>query len=136
MKRAIVALTMLTIAGCASTHSKGQQGSASHPPEPQIIQTLYGRPANEPVPVTVTGDGYFTAEGMRISFLRVCAETTLKDGNDSFALFHYAMMEPHPHHYEAHGDIVETHGHYDEHSKNVFDARKVLADPGFPARHR
>jgi hypothetical protein len=132
MKRAISALIVLTIAGCASTRSKGQQGSASHPPEPQIIQTLYGQPPNGgPIPVTLTADGYFTAEGMRISFLRECAETTLRDGNDSFALFHYAMMEPRPRHYEARGDIVETHGHYDERSKNVFDARKVLADPGF-----
>ena len=73
---------------------------------------------------------------MRISFLRECAETTLKDGNDSFALFHYAMMEPRPHHYEAHGEIVESHGHFDDRGKNVYDARKVLADPGFQQRGR
>jgi hypothetical protein len=132
MKRAIWALMIFVVAGCSSMHSKGQQGSASHPPDPQIIQTAYGRPpTNGVIPVNLTADGYFTAEGMQISFLRECAEATLKDGNDSFAVFHYSMMEPRPRHYEAHGEIVETHGHYNDPRKSVFDARKVLADPGF-----
>jgi len=112
-------------------HSKGQQGSASHPPDPDIMYTTFGSPNNLPIPVTLTGDGYFTAEGMRISFLHECAETTLHHGNDSFALFHYSMSEPRPHHYEAHGDIVEVKGHYEDAKKNVFDARRVLADTGF-----
>jgi len=134
MKRGTAALmVMLTIVGCATTrsaHSLGQQGRTYHPPEPHIVQITAGRPPTDgPVPVTLTADGYFTAEGLRTSFLRECAEATLKDGNDSFALFHYMMMETRPHHYEAHGEIVEAHGRIDDHRKNVFDARKVLADP-------
>ena len=113
-------------------HSLGQQGSASHPPDSQI-----SRPAGElppssgPVPVTLTTDGYFTAEGMRISFLRECAENTTKDGYDSFALSHYTMTEPRPRHYEAHGIIIEIRGSTEDRRKNIFDARKVLAACAF-----
>ena len=124
---------LLAIAGCAtmrSTHSLGQQGSPYHPPDAEISRSQgTPPPTNGPVPVILSADGYFTAEGMRISYLRECAETTLKDGYDSFALFHYAMMEPRPRHYEARGEIVEAHGRIDDRGKNVFDARKVLADP-------
>jgi hypothetical protein len=134
MKRGTLGLmVMLTVAGCATTWPMpppAQQGSRYHPPEPKLIQTQYGRPpTNGPVPVNLTADGYFTAEGLRISFLRECAEATLKDGNDSFALFHYKMMEPRPRHYEAHGEIVEARGRIEDRGKNVFDARKVLAEP-------
>jgi hypothetical protein len=135
MKRVIPALmaALFLIAGCAtmrSTHSLGQQGSPYHPPDPQLVHSqTEPPPTSRPVPVNLSADGYFTAEGMRISFLRECAENTLKDGYDSFALFHYAMMQPHPRHYEAHGTIIEAHGRVEDRSKNVFDARKVLADP-------
>ena len=134
MKRGIPALiaALLLIAGCASMrsmHSLGQQGSPYHPPDAETRSQETPPPTNGPVPVSLSADGYFTAEGMRISFLRECAETTLKDGYDSFALFHYAMMEPQPRHFEAHGDIVEARGRIDDRGKNVFDARKVLADP-------
>lgn len=118
------------IAGCASTQSHKLRASADYPPEPKIVQTIAGQPPNSgPVPVTLTADGYFTAEGIRISFLRECAEATLKGGYDSFALFHYTMSEPRPHHYEAHADIVEAQGRVDDLGKDVFDARKVLANP-------
>ena len=137
MKRGIseLVVALLLIAGCASgrsTLSLGQQGSPYHPPDPQISHPSGELPPTSgPIPVNLTTDGYFTAEGMRISFLRECAENTLKDGYDSFALFHYAMMEPRPRHYEAHGTIVEARGHREDHGQNIFDARKVLADPGF-----
>ena len=142
MKRGIPALmaALLLTTACASAQSMrspGQQGSPYHPPDPQIGHSETSHPQGElpptsgPIPVNLTADGYFTAEGMRISFLRECAEATLKDGYDSFALFHYAMMEPRPRHYEAHGDIVEARCRIEDRSKNVFDARKVLADPGF-----
>jgi hypothetical protein len=137
MKRGIPALmaALLLTTACASAQSMrspGQQGSAYPPPDPEISYPQGELPpTNGPIPVNLTADGYFTAEGIRISFLRECAEATLKDGYDSFALFHYAMMEPRPRHYEAHGDIVEARGRIEDRSKNVFNARKVLADPGF-----
>ena len=132
MRRILSAAAFLVVlAGCTTKRPPAQQGSAYHPPEPKVFQTNPEHPTSAPVPVTLTADGYFSADGMRTSFLRECAEATLKDGNDSFALFHYVMTEPHPHHYEAHGEIVETKGDYDDRRKNVFDARKVLADPGF-----
>jgi hypothetical protein len=142
MKRGIPALmaALLLIAGCASAQSMrspGQQGSAYHPPDPEIIYPQGELPSTSgPIPVNLTADGYFTAEGMRVSFLRECAEATLKDGYDSFALLHYAMMEPRPRHYEAHGTIVEAHGRVEDPSKSVFDARKMLADPGFEKQTR
>lgn len=124
---------MLLIAGCAtmrSMHSQGQQGSPYHPPDVQATGPIGAPPPTSgPIPVNLTADGYFTAEGIRISFLRECAEQTLKDGNNSFALFHYTMAEPRQRHYEAHGEIVESHQRVEDPSKNVFDARKVLADP-------
>jgi hypothetical protein len=110
---------LLLIIGCASK------------PSVHALQEPELPPTSGPIPVTLTADGFFTPAGMRISFLRECAETTIKDGNDSFALFHYAMMQPGPHHYEAHGEIVEAPGHVEDPGKNIFDARKVLADPGF-----
>jgi hypothetical protein len=147
MKRGIPALmaALLLIAGCASAQSMrspGQQGSVYHPPDPQISHSEISHPQGElpstsgPIPVNLTADGYFTAEGMRISFLRECAEATLKDGYDSFALFHYAVMEPRPRHYEAHGTIVEARGRMEDPSKSAFDARKMLADPGFEKQAR
>src|ERR1700722_3954073 len=99
MKWGIVPATvaMLAIAGCAtarSMHSQGQQGSAYHPPDEQTIHsTGTPPPTSGPIPVGLTADGYFSAEGMRISFLRECAETTLKNGYDSVALFHYTMQQ-------------------------------------------
>jgi hypothetical protein len=110
---------LLMIGGCASRPSVRPIG------EPELP------PASEPIPVTLNANGHFTAEGMRISFLRECAETTAKDGYDSFELFHYVLMQPGPRHYEAHGEIVEARDRIEHQGKNVFDARKVLADPGF-----
>src|ERR1700676_4982333 len=107
MKWGVPALmvALLVFAGCAtarSIRSPGQQGSAYHPPDPEISHPQGELPpTSRPIPVNLTADGHFTAEGMRTSFLRECAENTLKDGYDSFALFHYAMMEPRPRHYEA-----------------------------------
>jgi len=137
MKWAIVPATvaMLAIAGCAtaqSMHSQGQQGSAYHPPDAQTIHsTGTPPPTSGPIRVGLTADGYFSPEGMRISFLRECAETTLKNGYDSFALFHYAMKQTAPRLFEAHGEIVESRGRMEDRSKDIFDARKVLADKGF-----
>ena len=147
MKRGIPALMaalLLTTARASaqSMRSPGQQGSADHPPDLRISHSEIIHPQGElpstsaPIPVNLTADGYFTAEGMRISFLRECAEATLKDGYDSFALLDYAMMEPRPRHYEAHGTIVEAHGRIEDPSKSVFDARKMLADPGFEKQTR
>jgi hypothetical protein len=134
MKWGIVPATvaMLAIAGCAtaqSMHSQGQQGSAYHPPDAQTIHSNgTPPPTSGPIPVNLTADGFFTPEGMRISFLRECAEDTLKNKYDSFAVFHYTMAQTGPRKFEAHGEIIESRGHYDDRSKDVFDARKVLAN--------
>jgi len=123
----------LAIAGCASAralHSQGQQGSAYHPPDASTLHdTGTPAPTSALVPVNLTGDGFYTPDGMRISFLRECAEDTLKNQYDSFALFHYTMKQTAPRKFEAHGEIIESRGHYDEPANNLFDARKVLADP-------
>ncbi|HLI80605.1 MAG TPA: hypothetical protein VKV03_11520 [Candidatus Binataceae bacterium] len=134
----VLAVAMLALAGCAATrsmHSQGQQGSAYHPPDLSNSATLQSTgtppPTSGPIPVSLTADGFFTPEGMRIAFLRECAEDTLKNKYDSFALFHYKMAQTAPRKFEAHGEIIESRGHYDDRSKGVFDARKVLADKGF-----
>jgi hypothetical protein len=127
----MLVLAAAFIAGCASMRSPGQQGSPYHPPDASTLHdTGTPPPTSSPVPVNLSADGFFTPEGMRISFLRECAEATLKSGYDSFALFHYTMKQTAPRKFEAHGEIVESHGHYDDRSKNIFDARKVLADRG------
>jgi hypothetical protein len=123
---------VVIVAGCIAppTQSSTLRGSGDDPPEPKIVQTIASQPPNsDPVPVTLTADGHFTAEGIRRSFLTECAEAALKSGYDSFALFHYTMNEPQPHHYEAHGEIVEAKGRFDDPGKDIFDARKVLANP-------
>jgi hypothetical protein len=105
--------------------------SADHPPDPKVLQTIPGQPPTSGlVPVSLTADGRFTADEMRDAFLHECAEATLKDGFGSFALFHYTMIETRPRHYEAHGEIVESHGGADDPRNNIFDARRVLATPG------
>ena len=135
MKWMLSILLAVGVAGCAtvrSMHSQGQQGSAYHPPDTSTVHTTGAPPPTSgPVPVSLSADGLFTPEGMRISFLRECAEATLKSGYDSFALFHYTMQQTAPRKFEAHGEIVESHGHYDARSENIFDARKVLAERGF-----
>ena len=135
MKWRLAVVAMAMLAGCAmmrSTHSQGQQGSAYHPPDPSTLQnTGTPPPTSGPIPVNLSADGFFTPEGMRISFLRECAEDTLKNKYDSFALFHYTMAQTGPRKFEAHGEIIESRGHYNDRSKDVFDARKVLADAGF-----
>ena len=104
--------------------------SADYPPEPKIAPTVaWQPPASGRVPVSLTADGRFTAEQMRTAFLRECAEATLKGGFDSFTLLHYTMTETRPHHYEAHGEIVESQPRVDDSRNHIFDARKVLAAP-------
>jgi len=89
-----IILMSVLFAGCAATHSQGQQGSAYHPPDASTLHsTGTPPPTSGPVPVSLSADGFFTPEGMRISFLRECAEATLKSGYDSFALFHYSMQQ-------------------------------------------
>ncbi|HVN26978.1 MAG TPA: hypothetical protein VMT64_00750 [Candidatus Binataceae bacterium] len=130
--RWIVSATALLVvfAGCSSKRPPApQQGSAYHPPEPRVFQTNPEHPTTAPIPVTLNADGYFTADGMRTSFLRECAEATVKDGYQSFAVFHYTMRETRPHHYEAHGEMVEARDRVEDPGKNVFDAHKILADP-------
>ena len=118
-----------------SMRSQGQQGSAYHPPDLSDSATLQSTgpqpPTSGPIPVGLSADGFFTPEGMRIAFLRECAEDTLKNKYDSFALFHYTMAQTGPRKFEAHGEIIESRGRYNDRSKDVFDARKVLADKGF-----
>jgi len=123
---------MLAIAGCAGAramHSQGQQGSAYHPPDASTVRDSGTPvPTSGLIPVNLSADGFYTPEGMRISFLRECAEDTLKNKYDSFALFHYSMKQTAPRKFEAHGEIIESRGPYNDPSKNVFDARRVLAD--------
>jgi hypothetical protein len=80
--------------------------------------------------VTLTADGYFTDKGIRVAFLQECAETTLKDGYDSFELLSYLVREK-PGHKEASGSIKVSKGPPPAATRNTFDARKVLADKGF-----
>jgi hypothetical protein len=104
------------------------QGSAYHPPD---IQTQGLQPTSEPTDVTLTADGFFTEKGMKISFLRECAETTLKDGYDSFKLLDYSLTEPRPRHKVANGSIIEIRGKNEDLKKQIYDARRVQTDQYF-----
>jgi len=129
----ILAMALLLLSGC---HSAAQppaaqqgsvvvgahQGSAYHPPD---IQTEGLQPTSEPTDVTLTADGFFTDQGIKISFLRECAETTLKDGYDSFKLLDYSLTEPRYRHKVANGSIIEIHGKNEDPKKQIYDARKV-----------
>jgi hypothetical protein len=130
-------MALFLLSGC---HSMGQQGSPYHPPSPPIAPGSASAPAAEihglaptsgPTYVNLTADGFFTAQGMKISFLRECAETTLKDGYDSFALSGYSVAETRPRHQEAHGTIIEIHGKTEDPKKQIYDARKALTDQYF-----
>jgi hypothetical protein len=130
MKWRIAALAgaAITIAGWISTPILSE--SAAFLPDPKIAQTpAWQAPASGPVPVSLTADGRFTAAEMRTAFLRECAEATLKGGFASFTLIRYRMTETRPHHYEAHGEMVESPPRADDPRDNIFDARKVLATP-------
>ena len=118
----------------------GQQGSPYHPPTAPtptgsaIVQnapTQSLQPTSEPTEVTLTADGYFTDQGMKISFLRECAETTLKDGYDSFRVLDYSVAEPRHRHKVANGSIIEIHGKNEDPTKQIYDARKALTDQYF-----
>jgi hypothetical protein len=123
-----LAAVAITIAGWISTPILSE--SADYPPDPKIAPTMAWQvPASGPVPVSLTADGRFTAAEMRTAFLRECAEATLKGGFASFALIHYRMTETRPHHYEAHGVMVESPPRADDPRDNIFDARKVLGTP-------
>ena len=88
-------------------------------------------PTTEPTDVTLTGDGYFTDQGMKISFLRECAETTLKDGYDSFKLLDYSLKEPRYRHKVANGSIIEIRGRTEDPKKQIYDARRVQTEQYF-----
>jgi hypothetical protein len=128
-------MALFLLFGC---HSMGQQGSPYHPPsQPTPAGSTAAAapqglpPTTEPTDVTLTGDGFFTEQGMKISFLRECAETTLKDGYDSFKLLNYSLTEPRHRHKVANGTIIEIRGKTEEPKKQIYDARKVLADQYF-----
>jgi hypothetical protein len=130
-------VALILLSGC---HSMGQQGSPYHPPAVTIqpgssasptAVTQGLQPTSEPTKVTLTADGYLTDQGMKISFLRECAETTLKDGYDSFKLLNYSVAEPRHRHKVANGSIIEIHGKNEDPSKKIYDARKALANQYF-----
>jgi hypothetical protein len=124
----------------SACHSMGQQGSPYHPPSTPIPSgsataptavTQGLQPTSEPTDVTLTADGYFTDQGIKISFLRECAETTLKDGYDSFKLLDYSVAEPRHRHKVANGSIIEIRGNNEDRQKQIYDARKALTDQYF-----
>lgn len=109
-------------------HSAGQQGSPYHPPDPSTLQTQspeYSGITN----VTLTVDGYFTDKGVRLAFLQECAETTLKDGYDSFDLIGYSVNAE-ARHKVATGSIKTFKGPPPPGEPNAFNARVVLDDKG------